>query len=88
VDVVELAVSMFEGIAHAHAFIQGNKRTAWKASVMFLKANAVTVDSGLDSEMFGQFLTQFVAGETSKDDVIRVLRESIQTYRPVLKSKT
>jgi death-on-curing protein len=79
-DLVELAVSMFEGIAHAHAFIQGNKRTAWKASVLFLKANGAAVDPTIDGEVFGRFLTRFVAGEIAKEDVVAAIRSGIVSY--------
>ena len=31
-DIVRLATALIHGIAHAHAFIQGNKRTPWSAA--------------------------------------------------------
>lgn len=71
---------MLEGIAHAHAFIQGNKRTAWKMSVLFLKANGATVDPAIDGEVFGRFLTRFVAGEIPKEHVIEAVRSATVPY--------
>jgi death on curing protein len=81
-DLIELAVTLFEGIAHAHGFLQGNKRTAWKTSIIFLKANGLTVSSNLDSENFGHFLTQFVAGDISKSSVIESVRRGSIPYTP------
>jgi death on curing protein len=47
-DVVLLAVQLLSGIAQNHCFEQGNKRTAFIAAVMFLKANGynLTVPDG------------------------------------------
>jgi death-on-curing family protein len=81
-DIIDLAVTLFEGIAQAHAFIQGNKRTAWKTSIMFLKANGFTVSSSLDGEAFGHFLTQFVAGEVPKASVVETVRQACLPYTP------
>ena len=38
-DIVALTVRLLAGIAHAHAFAQGNKRTCFVAMVQFLNAN-------------------------------------------------
>jgi len=38
-DIVILAVALMAGVARAHAFEQGNKRTAFAAARLFLRAN-------------------------------------------------
>jgi death on curing protein len=38
-DIAVLAVSLMAGIARAHAFAQGSKRTCFVAMVQFLKVN-------------------------------------------------
>lgn len=38
-DIVVLAVALMAGVARAHAFEQGNKRTAFGALRLFLRAN-------------------------------------------------
>jgi death on curing protein len=38
-DIVTLAVTLMAGISRAHAFEQGNKRTAFAAMRLFLRAN-------------------------------------------------
>jgi death on curing protein len=38
-DVVVLAVTLMDGVSRAHAFEQGNKRTAFAAMRLFLRAN-------------------------------------------------
>jgi death-on-curing protein len=41
-DIVVLAVSLMAGVARAHAFEQGNKRTAFAAMRLFLRASMAT----------------------------------------------
>lgn len=45
-DVVVLAVAVLAGVLRAHAFEQGNKRTAFAAMRLFLRANGY--DTGFD----------------------------------------
>jgi death-on-curing protein len=42
-DLAALAVSYAFGIAKNHAFLDGNKRTAWSCCVLFLKINGVEI---------------------------------------------
>lgn len=42
-DLAELAACYLFGIAKAHGFINGNKRTAWLAARLFLALRGVTV---------------------------------------------
>lgn len=48
-DIVALAVRLMAGIAQAHAFEQGNKRTAFVAMVQFLIMNGhdLTIEDAL-----------------------------------------
>ena len=50
-DAVGLAVSYMEGIAQAHAFEQGNKRTGFDAGFLFLNANGWTLHPEADNEL-------------------------------------
>ncbi len=43
-DLFALAAAYAFGISKNHAFLDGNKRTAWACCVLFLKANGVKVD--------------------------------------------
>jgi death-on-curing protein len=42
-DLFALAAAYAFGLAKNHAFLDGNKRTAWACCVLFLKINAVEV---------------------------------------------
>lgn len=50
-DALNLAVSYMEGIAMAHAFEQGNKRTAFDAGFLFLNANGWTIHPDADHDL-------------------------------------
>ncbi|NGM34745.1 hypothetical protein G4G93_12540 [Methylobacterium sp. DB0501] len=59
-------------IAKAHAFAQGNTRTAFLAMGTFLRANGN--DLGLpDRTAFGEVITAAVAGEIAPQDLEMVL---------------
>ena len=47
-DVFEIAAAYAFGIAKAHAFIDGNKRTAFVAAFMFLDINNVSLQPNTD----------------------------------------
>lgn len=44
----EQAAALLESLARNHAFIDGNKRTAWTATWTFLGINGHTLDVGFD----------------------------------------
>jgi death on curing protein len=56
-DIVVLAIMLMAGVSRAHAFEQGNKRTAFAAMRLFLRANGydTTFDDTVDwaDEMVG-----------------------------------
>jgi death-on-curing protein len=49
-DIVVLAVALMDGISRAHAFEQGNKRTAFAALRLFLRANGY--DTSFDDTIY------------------------------------
>ena len=38
-DIAVLAARLYTGVAHAHAFAAGNKRTAFRAAIAFIEMN-------------------------------------------------
>jgi death-on-curing protein len=70
-DVFEQASVLTIGIAQAHAFLDGNKRTAAAALIVFLGLAGLTVRPGIGAEMeFARRLELILteaAGERSQD---------------------
>jgi death on curing protein len=72
-DIVVLAVALMTGIARAHAFEQGNKRTAFAAMRLFLHANGY--DTSFDDAIFwADQIIALVDHRTSEEEFVRVIR--------------
>lgn len=59
-DALNLAVSYMEGIARAHAFEQGNKRTAFDAGFVFLNMNGWDIAEEADHELMAVAFIELV----------------------------
>ena len=72
-DMVVLAVRLMAGIARAHAFEQGNKRTAFVAMVQFLNANGLDVAIE-DSTSWADRVISLIEHRSTEEDFARALR--------------
>ncbi len=68
-----LAVALMAGIARAHASEQGNKRTAFAALRLFLRANgyAATFD---DTIQWADEIIALVEHRTTEEEFVRAIR--------------
>jgi death-on-curing protein len=75
-DIVVLAVTLMAGIARAHAFEQGNKRTAFGALRLFLRANGY--DTKFDDTIsWAEEIIALVEHRASEEDFVRAVRPFI-----------
>jgi death on curing protein len=72
-DIVALAVALMAGIARAHAFEQGNKRTAFEAMWHFLRLNGYDLAIA-DSESWEAPVIALIEHRTTEDDFVRTVR--------------
>ena len=72
-DIAVLAVSLMAGIARAHAFAQGNKRTCFVTMVQFLKVNGydLAID---DSRPWADRIIALVEHRSSEEDFVHAVR--------------
>ena len=70
---VVLAVSLMAGIARAHAFTQGTKRTCFVAMVQFLKINGYDLAIE-DSRPWADQIIALVEHRSSEEDFVRAVR--------------
>jgi len=72
-DIVVLAVALMARVARAHAFEQGNKRTAFGAMRLFLRANGydTTFD---DAIAWAEEIIALVEHRSSEEDFVRAVR--------------
>ena len=72
-DVVVLAVSLMAGIARAHAFEQGNKRTAFAALRLFLRVNGY--DTSFDDTIsWADKIIALVEHRATEEEFVRAIR--------------
>ena len=72
-DIVVLAVTLMAGVAQAHAFEQGNKRTAFAAMRLFLRANGY--DTSFDDTIsWADEIIALVEHRTTGEDFVRAVR--------------
>lgn len=71
-DVFAIAAAYAYGIAKAHAFVDGNKRTAFVAAFTFLRLNGVSLrpDPGMGVRM----MEELASGQVSEDAFAAWLR--------------
>ena len=72
-----LAAGYLFAICKAHAFVDGNKRTAWAAMRAFLIINGVELE--YDELEAIRFVEQVAAGELTFEDVAAWIRTRIDT---------
>ena len=72
-DIVVLAVRLLAGLAQAHAFEQGNKRTSFVAMNEFLMINGheLAID---DTPRWADEVIALVEHRSTEDDFVRVIR--------------
>jgi death on curing protein len=75
-DVVVQTALLVQGIALAHAFVDGNKRTALAAGTIFLRLNGYYIASSTSE--YGQQIEQLVMHSLSLEDFIVWLRERLR----------
>jgi len=74
-DLATLAAAYAFGLAKAHAFNDGNKRTAFLTAVIFLGLNGKDLDA-TESEVV-QAMTALAAGSLSEPDMAAWIRERL-----------
>jgi len=72
-DVVALAVRLLAGIAQAHAFTQGNKRTCFVAMVQFLNVNGYDLAIE-DTRSWADAVIALVEHHSTEEDFARAIR--------------
>ncbi|HWO84960.1 MAG TPA: type II toxin-antitoxin system death-on-curing family toxin [Stellaceae bacterium] len=72
-DIVALAVRLLAGLAQAHAFEQGNKRTSFIAMIEFLMINGY--DPAIDDTVtWADEVIALVEHRSPEDDFVRAIR--------------
>ncbi len=73
-DVIEEAAALWESLSQSHAFIDGNKRTAFAVALTFLAINAVELKASAD-ETYAFIAHLHDTGAFRFDALVKWLRE-------------
>jgi death-on-curing protein len=75
-DIVVLAVALMAGISRAHAFEQGNKRTAFAAMRLFLRANGY--DTAFDDAVsWADEMISLIEHRSTEEDFAAAIRSYV-----------
>ncbi len=80
-DLIEEAAALWESLAQNHAFIDGNKRTAFAAAYTFLAINGARLAADLE-ETYDFIVALYEANQFSFDNLIPWLRNHVVMQDP------
>lgn len=76
------AAALMQSLARNHAFVDGNKRTAWAAAWTFLTINGTELDPEFDVDAAETLVIDVATGkEESVDTIADCLQQFASTYR-------
>jgi death on curing protein len=71
-DLFTKAAALLQSLARNHAFVDGNKRTAWAATWTFLGINGVALAAGFDVDSAEEFVLDVATGAQVAVEAIAV----------------
>jgi death-on-curing protein len=80
-DPIEIAAAYLFYLCRNHAFIDGNKRTALAAGLVFLEGNGLLSNVKLPTEAWEQLVLDVAASKIDRDATTRRLRKLIKPRR-------
>ena len=80
-DPIEIAAAYLFYICKNHAFVDGNKRTALAACLVFLEENGLLPDRKLPINDWEQFVLDVAASKIDRDATTRRLRKLLKKSR-------
>jgi death-on-curing protein len=72
-DVIDVAAAYLFYLCRNHPFVDGNKRTAMGAAIVFLRLNGM--ETAPDSEKWERLLLDVAAGKRDRDQTTQYLRK-------------
>ena len=78
-DIVEIAAAYLFYICKNHPFLDGNKRTAMMAAIVFLRFNGI--EPKADSEQWEKLMLDVAASKLDRDATTRRLRKLVKQLR-------
>jgi death-on-curing protein len=80
-DSIEIAAAYLFYLCRNHAFIDGNKRTALAACLVFLESNGLLPEVKLPADEWEEFVLDVAASKLDRDATTRRLRKLVKPLR-------
>ena len=80
-DSIEIAAAYLFYLCRNHAFIDGNKRTALAACLVFLESNGLLPEVKLPIDEWEEFVLDVAASKLDRDATTRRLRKLLKSLR-------
>jgi death-on-curing protein len=80
-DPVEIAAAYLFYLCRNHAFVDGNKRTALAACLVFLESNNLLRDEKLPTDRWEEFVLDVAASKLDRDATTQRLRKLLKPSR-------
>jgi len=80
-DPIEIAAAYLFYLCRNHAFVDGNKRTALAACLVFLESNSLLPDVKLPADAWEGFVLEVAASKLDRDATTRRLRKLVNPAR-------
>lgn len=80
-DPIELAAASLFYLCRNHAFVDGNKRTALAACLVFLEQNDLLPDERLPTDEWEEFVLNLASSKLDRDATTRRLRALLKRPR-------
>jgi death-on-curing protein len=80
-DPIEIAAAYLFYLCRNHAFIDGNKRTALAACLVFLESNSLLSNAKLPADAWEEFVLDVAASKLDRDATTRRLRQLVKPAR-------
>ena len=77
-DAIEMAAAYLFYLCRNHAFVDGNKRTALAACLVFLDLNGLLPNQTLPTDEWEEFVLKIAASQLDRDDTTQQLRRLLK----------
>jgi death-on-curing protein len=77
-DPIEIAAAYLFYLCRNHAFIDGNKRTALAACLVFLESNDLLPEAKLPTDEWEEFVLEVASSKLDRDGTTRRLRKLVK----------
>lgn len=78
---IEIAAAYLFYLCRNHAFVDGNKRTALAACLVFLELNDLLTEDKLPADVWEEFVLDVASSKIDREATTRRLRKLLKAWR-------